>query len=638
MRWTLRFWLILLGLGALFYAFLWILWSYYLRLEPQQEFWSIHLSDMKWDLLTSKWLPGWYMDAWTGSLDTRLIELIISVEDRRFYDHSGVDMYGKIGSLLENIKAGKIVRGGSTITEQYIKNAYFPGEKRTIWQKIKEGGTALVMEQRRSKDAILRSYLNSLYFWENLYGLSAIIEAYGWQNNLSDDDIIDIATLIKYPNITENNSAKVMEYRTLLWKRFALWSDETGLYDIRAKKSFDRFPLVTRRIMKMIDVYCQDKNPKELIKWVKDEVPKDICDGWTKRLQLSIDANLMEYTRLTLESVLQGMKEKNVTNGAVYIYSPRDNKVLAYIWSRSSTSNKSSEIDMIQEKRSVGSILKPFVFLAALELWYDGNEFILDDTKTYPTGQGTKVFVPMNYTEKPFWPIRLSEALGNSLNSSTVRLTEELGIGQVYSTFQRFWLELDHDSGYYGYSLVLGWPELTLENIVESYTKLVNTSDANLFLLANILKDPMNRAKTFGVSSILGTSLPLPVKTWTSTEFRDNWTVSYDPSAVIGVWVGNSDNSSMLDVSGVSGAWPIWHNLAEYMIARGMIVKHPQKIPPSIKEIAYCLDSRCVRQDLRYGKDGTTQKSRPLDRLFYEWDFVTRLTEEEMEKWKIERK
>ncbi len=104
------------------------------------------------------------MDAWTGSLDTRLIELIISVEDRRFHDHSGVDMYGKIGSLMENIKAGKIVRGGSTITEQFIKNAYFPGEKRTIWQKIKEGGTALVMEQRRSKDAILRSYLNSLYF------------------------------------------------------------------------------------------------------------------------------------------------------------------------------------------------------------------------------------------------------------------------------------------------------------------------------------------------------------------------------------------------------------------------------------------------------------------------------------------
>jgi penicillin-binding protein 1C len=122
----------------------------------------------------------------------------------------------------------------------------------------------------------------------------------------------------------------------------------------------------------------------------------------------------------------------------------------------------------------------------------------------------------------------------------------------VYDFLRSVGLDLDHDAGYYGYGISLGTVELTMENIVDSYRSLIDTTDPSKWQIAQVLAGARNRARTFGISSILNTSIPIPVKTGTSTDFRDNWTISYSPSAMIGVWVGNSDGSSMGDVSGVS--------------------------------------------------------------------------------------
>lgn len=113
---------------------------------------------------------------------------------------------------------------------------------------------------------------------------------------------------------------------------------------------------------------------------------------------------------------------------------------------------------------------------------------------------------------------------------------------------------MEHDAGYYGYGISIGTVELSLENIVQAYATLTDINNPEKYMIAKILSDSRNRARTFGISSILNTSIPIPVKTGTSTDFRDNWTVSYSPDAIIGVWVGNSDNSPMIEVSGVTGA------------------------------------------------------------------------------------
>ncbi len=197
-------------------------------------------------------------------------------------------------------------------------------------------------------------------------------------------------------------------------------------------------------------------------------------------------------------------------------------------------------------------------------------------------------------------------------------------------------LDLDHDSGYYGYGISIGTPELTLENVVQSYRRFLPLSEANNFLLYAMLSDEKNRAKTFGMTSILNTSIPFAVKTGTSTDFRDNWAVGYHPDAIIGVWVGNADGTRMEDVSGVSGAGPIWHHIAEYMIAHGFIENTLLVPPTGITESYTCLNNSCTRKEKTYIHENHTIQSRPLDSLYWKSDFIISLTEEEIKKWKIQ--
>lgn len=330
--------------------------------------------------------------------------------------------------------------------------------------------------------------------------------------------------------------------------------------------------------------------------------------------------------------ILNSLEWKNVTNASIYILDPRNNTVLVYIGS----ANPEREIDMITQRRSVGSLLKPFIYLLALRSWADTEDYILDDKTSYETGIDGKYFVPENYNPKSYGPVRIREALGNSLNTATVRITDILGITKVYNWLWGFGISLDHDAGYYGYGISLGTVETTMENIVQSYWSLIDYKDPDTWQIAQVLSDSRNRARTFGISSILGTSIPMSVKTWTSTDFRDNWAVSYSPDAIIGVWVGNNDGSSMGDVSWVTGAWPIWHQIVETMIKRWMIKN--QKLPPPnpLKQIPICLDKNCYRQELMYTRKSESPRTRPSESLYFRSDFFGELTTEEMRKWKIQ--
>jgi len=143
----------------------------------------------------------------------------------------------------------------------------------------------------------------------------------------------------------------------------------------------------------------------------------------------------------------------------------RTNMYLTYLGNRL-TPSENNDIDMITERRSVGSVLKPFIYLQAIRDGADGENLIMDDTRVYDTEEAGKIFIPENYIPKSYGPIRIKEALGNSLNSAAVRLAESIGIGKIYDTYKKNNLDLDHDAGYYGYGIALGSVELTLENII----------------------------------------------------------------------------------------------------------------------------------------------------------------------------
>ncbi len=592
---------------------------------PNTTYGHLILRDRTGKIITDKGRSGGYALPYKWTMDTSLIKNIIAIEDARFYEHNGVNLSAKFASLYQNIEAGGIVRGGSTITEQYIKNAYYGWEPRDIIQKIKEMIGAIFIESKYSKDEILQKYLSNVYMWNGLYGIETVI----WENP-DNNTVLDTITRLKFPNITENNSGSILEYRTRLQSKLNITWTGNQLFEIAKRNSINTYPLITSRVDTEIALYCQWQQ-NTLNQWTI-KIPENLCDSSEMNLTLTIDANLMENAMKISQWTLRSLEWKNVTNASVYILDPRTNTILVYIGS----ANPKEEIDMITQRRSVGSLLKPFIYLLALRSWADTEDYILDDKTSYETGINGKYFVPENYNPRSYGPVRIREALGNSLNAATVRITDIIWITNVYNWLREFGISLDHDAGYYGYGISLGTVETSIENIVQSYRSLLNYKDPDTWQIARILSDSRNRARTFGISSILGTSIPMSVKTWTSTDFRDNWTVSYSPDAIIGVWVGNNDGSSMGDVSGVTGAWPIWHQITETMIERWMIKNQEFIVPNSLHQIPICLDTKCFRKEMMYTHKFESPRSRPSEWLYFRSDFFGNIMSEEIEKWNIQ--
>ena len=605
---------------------------FYFADEPQLEnIGHITLLDRHGRILTDSALPWWYSVEYRWSLDTPLVKAIIAIEDNRYYEHSGLDIIGKIWAVKENIAAGWIVRWGSTIPEQYVKNLYYPSADRSLWEKIQESSMGFILSLKYSKEELLRKYLNSVYMGNGLYGIQSAIDVYfGGRNpnTMSEWEIIEIITRIHSPNIGRDGVEYAKKIDMKLYDH-----SFTGSLDRKVRKiGINLFPHLTSRIQSEEEKYCAGRE-NSLYEFVPNRADT-LCQSNLLTLTTSIDLNLSLFARDALEGIVSSLEKENVSNGSVYIFDPEKSEVLAYIGNRSASSRENA-IDMIEERRSVGSVLKPFIYSLAIDGGADGESLIMDDTRIYKTADTAKSFIPENYIPKTYGPVRLKEALGNSLNSATVRLAETIGIGRIYEAYRKAWLSLDHDAGYYGYGIALGSVEVTLENVVHAYLSLISEESATNFLLADILSDGKNRSRTFWISSILNTSIPLAVKTGTSTDFHDNWAIGYHRDAIIGVWVGNADQSMMEDVSGVSGAGPIFHAIAEYMIREWFIKPHETKIPEWIEKTSICLDNACMRKENVYKWKKTSNLSRVLDKKFIEGDFITSLTEEERVKWKI---
>lgn len=603
----------------------------FLCLHPQVEIGHITILGKNQDLIAQIGLADGLSLPYTGSLDIPLIDGIIRIEDKRFFSHHGTDIIAKFSAIRDRILLGS-GRGGSTLTEQYAKNIYFPGASRTVFQKIRETLVAQTLEAKETKETLLRKYLDTVYMGNGVYGITLAMQTYFWKTDatqLDPAEIVELITRIHSPNISTSSGA----YRKMVSEK--LFGHDISPISLVWKnpETVNTDPLLVQKILKEQEKYChQEKNNfEEFLR----EIPEGVCKMENLTLHTTIDTRLSDFSRNVLESTITPLLAKNLSNGAIYIRENTTWKILVSIGGRPSNTS-TNQIDMTTRRRSVGSVLKPFVYALAMRDGADGESLILDDTRIYDTSDPEKKYVPENYVTKSYGVVTLQEALGNSLNSATVRLSEKLGIGRIADFYGKNDLDLDHESGYYGYGISLGAVELTLENIVHGYARLADLTDPDNFIIAQILKNPANRAKTFGISSILNTSIPISVKTWTSTDFRDNWAIGYTSDITIGVWVGNADGSQMQDVSGVTGAGPIWHRIAEEMIRQGYIKNQELKLPLWISELYICRDRGCNQRQQSYQKNGLTHKSHMIDREYFRSDFVHDLTSEEVEKWRIQ--
>ena len=576
--------------------------------------WRILLYDRKGILITDKVNENWYKEEDIDyNIDSEIIKSIIKIEDKNYFDHYWVSIISKLRALKNNLINWKIVSWWSTITEQYIKNKYFKIQKRTVLQKFREAFLSLYFTTKEKKEFILNKYLNNIYFWNNIYWLKWAINIYFNKNyieELTHEEITIIISLLHNPWIKNLEEKKYRKYFDKIKDKLGFKFERT-IFSLNKKENINKFPFVT-------NIYNTQSSTKDMWLGVK----------------LYIDSELQEFSREILNKTLNELASKNVTNWAIFAVIPKTWEVLIYQWSRDFNSKEIDwQVDIIKSRRQPWSTMKPFLYLLALESWANPDDLIVDLESEYNSFKEWKTYISTNYSLKEFWLVRLKKALWNSLNNATVRLARELWLQEVYNYYKKYWFKLDHHPEYYGYSLVLWNPSITLEDLVWSYVKLI-PYNKNKFLLYDILSDPDNRDLSFWVNSILNTSIYQAVKTGTSSDFRDNLIVSYHPDLVLWIWIGNNDNSSMIWVTWITWAWYIWHHIIEKAIKLWYIKNRVIEIPEAIIQWNYCLDIECFRKELVYKKKWKEYFSNLSEKKYSNKDLFIKLNNSEKNRLK----
>ncbi|RAL56643.1 hypothetical protein BLD25_03200 [Candidatus Gracilibacteria bacterium GN02-872] len=627
---------IFLGIFILFIVFQ--IWCFYsiLFFDDSKSPGIIFLIDRNGTIITDKANSYGYQKPGKIDLNSKFVKSLLLIEDKNFYSHFGINVLAKLRALTGNISSGAITSGGSTITEQFLKNKYFLKKKRTYLQKLKEANLAFFFSIFKSKDEILKNYLESIYFGNNLYGINSAIEVYFGKydlNDLTDEEITLLLALLRNPgtkSINEKNFSEVFErIKTKLNFDF-----EKKITNLNKKENIDKFPFVTSK-------FCNGNTKK--------------CIGKT-----SIDSELQTFAQKTLNKTISKLNSKNVTNGVVLAINPETMEVLVYLGSKDFYSkNIDGQVDILQTAlRQPGSTMKPFLYLLALEKGASLNKFLVDLSSSYDSFSEGKTYFSENYNLKEYGLVRFGKALGNSLNNATVRLSKQIGLKEVFEFYKKYGFKfLENEYQFFGYSLVLGNASLTLNNLALSYVNLIpdfetnpnrklNFSfvenkisekpkkvDENKYLLYKILQNPNNRDLSFGVNSILNTSIYQAVKTGTSSNFRDNVVISYSKNFLLLVWVGNNDNSPMKGVSGITGAGYIWHQVVEKAISKGFIKKDNYGETETIRKRDYCLDEKCFRKEINFDKN-EKYFSRLFDKKYSKKDLFIEINGEERQKLK----
>ena len=589
--------LIIIAVSFLTYCFYPVL-SYEEKNAPER----ILLFDRNHKKITDKPNEFWYKillnkTEFKKIENSEFIKSLIKIEDQNFYNHFGINILSKLRAIKDNISWKKI-SWASTITEQFIKNKYFLWEKRTYIQKAREWVLSLFFSINYNKSEILQKYLNTIFVWNNLYWIKTASNIYFNKNieELNNEEITILLSLLNYPSTKNIKEKSFVNYQNKIKSR--LWFNfKNKIIKLNKLKSLDKFPFVTKNNIK------------------------------------TIDSNLQEFTKEVIKNTLEELKWKNVTNSAVFAIIPKTWEILIYQGSKDFyATDIDGQVDVINSNRQPWSTMKPFLYLYALEQGYWSENLLIDIENEYNSFKNNKKYISENYSLKEYGLVRFKKALWNSLNNTSVRLTRELNLENVYNFYKNYWFKLDKSSDYYWYSLVLWNPSIKLFDLVYSFSKLTDLKEKNKFLLYNILSNPDNRDISFWVNSILNTSIPMAVKTWTSSDFRDNLVISYHPDLVLWVWVWNNDNSSMKWVTWITWAWYIWHQIAEKTIELWYVHNRVMQVPEWIIEENYCLDIECFRKEIIYKKENKQYFSKLADNYYSKKDILENISEYEEEK------
>ncbi|MBZ5497324.1 MAG: penicillin-binding protein 1C [Acidobacteriia bacterium] len=495
-----------------------------------------------------------------------LASALLYAEDRRFYQHHGVDWASLAGALAAVLRSG--ARGASTITMQLaaqLDEELRPSDqRRSLRQKWQQILSARALERRWSKAQILEAYLNTVTFRGELQGLAAAAAGlFGKQaHGLTDVESVILAALVRSPNADIDQVARragSLAGALKLDLKPAEISTRAGEalghpYLIRPQAALA--PHVAQRLFREARIRGGH------------EPGRIVC---------TLDRGLQQFAAEALRRHLLAEHVQNVRDGAVLVLDNRTGEVLAYVGNTGSQGS-ARYVDGIQALRQAGSTLKPFIYGAAFDRRVLTAASLLDDSPLdVPVAGG--MYRPSNYDRLFHGPVTARTALASSLNVPAVRTLNLIGVEAALSVLRVAGFDKLQSDDFYGSSLALGAADVSLWELVDAYRSLANggiwspprltldettgparqvlTPEAT-FIVSNILSDRESRSQTFSLESPLSTRYWTAVKTGTSKDMRDNWCVGFSDRYTVGVWAGNFSGEPMWNVSGITGAAPVW--------------------------------------------------------------------------------
>ncbi|RAR68052.1 penicillin-binding protein 1C [Paraburkholderia unamae] len=542
-----------------------------------------------------------------------LREAIVVSEDKRFYEHSGVDWRGAAAAAWANLWNTR-TRGASTVTMQLtglLDDDPKHSGQRSLTQKAVQAVDALRLERDWRKDQILEAYLNLVPFRGETVGLAALSQTLFGKapSGLDERESAVAAALIRAPNAPYTKVAT----RACRILRDMNAANAANLANTgKGCPNLDAFvQMAFARPAGASDDASFDgrsANSPQLAPHFARQIANAVHPAPGMRVRSTLDPNLQRYARDTLTRTLIELNARahprNVQDGAVVVLDNATGQVLAWVGSSGGLS-KAREVDTALALRQAGSTLKPFLYAQAIDERRVTTASLLDDAPL-DLAAGGGLYMPQNY-DKGFkgW-VSVRTALGSSLNVPAVRTLVMVTPHRFAKTLTALGLPLTQSGDYYGFSLALGSADVSLVTLTNAYRALANGGvvapvvempDAQAphgvaarvfsreaaFIVTDVLADNNARTRTFGFDSPLDTRMFSAVKTGTSKDMRDNWTVGYTSRYTVGVWVGNADGSPMWDVSGVSGAAPVWAALVGYLHRR--VPSVAPAAPPGVERV-----------------------------------------------------
>jgi len=547
-------------------------------------------------------------------------EATIAIEDKDFYKHGALDFRGIFRSLV-SIIIHKELQGGSTLTQQLVKNSLLTPE-RTILRKIKEVILSFATEAIYSKDKILEMYLNQIPYGGTTYGVEAASQTF-FGKNVRDLTLAQAALLAGLPEAPTTNSPFGSHPEYAKQRQEIILEDMYEQKYITKKQRDDAIkePLKYQN-------FANNISAPHFVLYVKDlliqKYGEETVEEGGLQVITSLDSKIQQETQNDVTQNVDGLKGYHVSNGAALVTNPATGEILAMVGSKNYFDEKNDgNVNVTLALRQPGSSIKPINYAVGLIKGYTAATDFIDGPICFPTVQNQQ-YCPVNYDGKWHGVIQMRYALGNSINIPAVKMLELNGVPAMIATASAMGITTFTQPERYGLSLTLGGGEVTMLEMAQAYGVFANNGyrislhpilkvtsshgkvldsynppsspifgkkilpEGVSFIISDILADNNARVMEFGANSALKiANQTVSVKTGTTNDLRDNWTIGYTPDYVVATWVGNDDNSPMSNIaSGITGAAPIWHDIMTYLLKDKN--PHPYSRPPGVIQKKIC--------------------------------------------------